>query len=136
MLVWGFEESPQKIRVPGGHLPPPPPSARVRRLVLARRIVATLSSTAFEGLRGLSDSCWRESGVAGGSPPWTRIFWGDSSKRRTRISWRARVAPGNATRRGPRRGAPLPHPAAYMANTLSEAPGGIQTEHPDRGTLS
>src|SRR5438034_1322278 len=44
----------------------------------------------------------------GGLPPRSRIFWGASSKRQAKISWRARVATGIATQRAPRRQLPPP----------------------------
>src|SRR6266545_4141574 len=44
----------------------------------------------------------RGGGWGRGLPPRSRIFWGDSSKRQTTFSWRARVATGSAGQRGPR----------------------------------
>jgi hypothetical protein len=58
-----------------------------------------------------------EVGGGGGMPPRSRIFWGASSKRETKFSWRARVAPRVATQRGGPRRLPPPPPAELPAVT-------------------
>src|SRR5262245_64016352 len=85
--------SPEDTGLGGG---PPAPPASPRGETAHYHLIPTKSSGGAESGR------WRrgEGGAGGALSPQTRIFWGASPKRETRISWLARVAEGSATQRG------------------------------------
>jgi hypothetical protein len=97
ILVFRFGEAPQKIRVYGG-VPPPPPGSR--------EVIQT-------ELRDVECDSHSGEGGVGGLPSPGPYLLRRFSKPNTIISWRARVAPGNAIKGGPGREAPQPRPRIY-----------------------